>query len=293
LLLGKRGAGKTAFLNCFFNSKSESYPINTARTEVITIYPFVHFTSSSKIEVRFIDAPGYTEANLEEYTQSVVSQIQQSYEKESDYWLRQRLAKHLDNFKDERIHLCLFFLTGPCIEEGDWTIMKRIEKITNLIPVISKGDHYTTAEVHQFKRDIEAKRREAGVNWLSVEEIIRQKHPALLDSLLESSFGKSPPFVIVSCFEREYSDQLHCFQLIRAYNWGTVELENKKHNDFAFLKGLLIYQLSEPLIRSTSILQRSYLEEKELRARAIRPQYVLKYSESSFLRFPKSMRRVS
>ncbi len=74
--------------------------------------------------------------------------------------------------------------------------MKRIESMINIIPVIAKGDTFTTSELKQLKRKIEEKRKAENINWFSLEEIIRQNYHEKLNRLINGSFGKSPPFVI-------------------------------------------------------------------------------------------------
>ena len=97
------------------------------------------------------------------------------------------------------MHCCIFFLSGPWVSDYDWQIMKNIENITNIIPIIAKGDTFTTSELREFKKNINLKLRTTSINWLSIEEIIRQGFPEKLGRLLEGSFGKSPPFVITCC----------------------------------------------------------------------------------------------
>jgi septin family protein len=96
------------------------------------------------------------------------------------------------------------------------------------------------------------------VNWFSIEELLRQYHNEKLKNLLEGTFGRSPPFVITCCTEKEYNETTKKTELVRDFRWGKCELNNETHNDFKFLKSLLIYYLSDLLIRYTDISMRSF-----------------------------------
>jgi septin family protein len=53
--------------------------------------------------------------------------------------------------KDSRLHLCIFFLSGPWISDSDWQIMKKLKNEIMIIPVIAKGDCYTISERRLIK----------------------------------------------------------------------------------------------------------------------------------------------
>lgn len=76
----------------------------------------------------------------------------------------------------------------------------------NIIPVIAKGDTFTTAELKFFKKKIIEKNKIEQINLFSLEEYIRQKNPDKLPRLLSGSFGNSPPFVITCCTEKYYNE---------------------------------------------------------------------------------------
>lgn len=151
-------------------------------------------------EVNLIDFPGYEEVETQRYIRDV------------DELINQRLEAHLAKLSDkkamrstivdERIHCCIYFLAGPWICEADWQIMKKIENITNIIPVIAKGDTYSTREIREFKKKVFEKNKLMKINWFSIEELLRQFHPEKVSNLLEGTFGVAPPFVIVCCTEK-------------------------------------------------------------------------------------------
>ncbi|EGR28184.1 hypothetical protein IMG5_181130 [Ichthyophthirius multifiliis] len=61
------------------------------------------------------------------------------------------------NEQDERIHVCLFFLSLDCIKQTDLYIIKKLQKYVNIIPVISRGDLYQYSELKQIKQELQKK----------------------------------------------------------------------------------------------------------------------------------------
>lgn len=96
-------------------------------------------------EVKLIDMPGYEESKVHQYMKDVEDLINKRFEAHLKK-ISDRLALRSE-IKDERIHCCLYFLSGPWICESDWVIMKKIENITNIIPIVAKGDTFTTREI--------------------------------------------------------------------------------------------------------------------------------------------------
>jgi septin family protein len=53
-------------------------------------------------------------------------------------------------------------------------VLESLHQKCNIIPVIAKGDSYTTEEVIELKKNILSK---AKFQWFNVEEYIRLKYP--------------------------------------------------------------------------------------------------------------------
>lgn len=55
---------------------------------------------------------------------------------------------------DQRIHLCLYFLSGREDLKEDVALMKRLSKYSNLVPMIGHGDSRTREEIVELKENI-------------------------------------------------------------------------------------------------------------------------------------------
>jgi septin family protein len=58
------------------------------------------------------------------------------------------------NLKDNRVHLLLYFFGGHHTNASDFTIIKKLQKHVNVIPIIPKADSFTSDELLRMKIDI-------------------------------------------------------------------------------------------------------------------------------------------
>jgi len=59
----------------------------------------------------------------------------------------------------------LYFFDSPRIKKNDFTILKRLSKYVNILPVISKADSLTQLELKQLKEDIICESNENGIDF--------------------------------------------------------------------------------------------------------------------------------
>ncbi len=69
------------------------------------------------------------------------------------------------------MHVILFFINGPRIKAEDLMLMKKIQKYSNVIPIIPKGDSYTVEEIHEIKRNIIQQAAEQKIKWFDCFEV--------------------------------------------------------------------------------------------------------------------------
>lgn len=72
-------------------------------------------------------------------------------------YLRKELTPQRDQrINDTRVHCVLYFIapTGHALSPLDISVMKKIAKVANLVPVIAKSDSLTKEEQVQFKARI-------------------------------------------------------------------------------------------------------------------------------------------
>jgi septin family protein len=58
--------------------------------------------------------------------------------------------------QDTRIHCCLFFInpTGHSLRPIDVIVMKKLQEVVNIVPVIAKADSLTLEERENFKQKV-------------------------------------------------------------------------------------------------------------------------------------------
>ena len=118
--------------------------------------------------------PGYEETKVQQYLKDVENLINKRFQAHLNKISDRKAFR--SEIKDERIHCCLYFLSGPWVCESDWIIMKKIENITNIIPIVAKGDTFTTRQIKEFKKKIFERNKSMNVNWFSIEEVAKYKN---------------------------------------------------------------------------------------------------------------------
>lgn len=58
------------------------------------------------------------------------------------------------NIEDNRIHLVLYFFEGHHTKAVDFSMIRKLQKYANIIPVVSKADSFKHEELNAFKLDI-------------------------------------------------------------------------------------------------------------------------------------------
>ena len=164
------------------------------------------------------------------------------------------------NFKDDlRVHACLYFIqpSGQTLSSLDIKVMKELGTRVNLIPVISKGDTITKANLKEFK--------------LRILECIKEHqisiyHPPVDDDPenLSKEIIEAMPFSIISS-EKEVNVKGKSVRG-REYLWGVAEVENPVHCEFVHLRNLLIrtnmYDLIESTVSHYENYRSSYLQNR-------------------------------
>uniref|UniRef100_A0A287CZ22 Septin-type G domain-containing protein n=1 Tax=Ictidomys tridecemlineatus TaxID=43179 RepID=A0A287CZ22_ICTTR len=137
---------------------------------------------------------------------------------------------------DTRVHCCLYFIpaTGHSLRPLDIEFMKRLSKVVNIVPVIAKADTLTLEERVYFKQRITADLLSNGIDVYPQKEFDEDSE----DRLVNEKFREMIPFAVVGS-DQEY--QVNGKRILgRKTKWGTIEVENTTHCEFAYLRDLLI-----------------------------------------------------
>ena len=60
----------------------------------------------------------------------------------------------LASIVDNRVHLLLYFFNGHHTNANDFTMLRKLQKIVNVIPLIPKADSFTPLELLRMKMDV-------------------------------------------------------------------------------------------------------------------------------------------
>ncbi|XP_015414707.1 PREDICTED: septin-9 [Myotis davidii] len=121
-----------------------------------------------------------------------------------------------------------------CLRPLDIEFMKRLSKVVNIVPVIAKADTLTLEERVYFKQRITADLLSNGIDVYPQKEFDEDAE----DRLVNEKFREMIPFAVVGS-DHEY--QVNGKRILgRKTKWGTIEVENIMHCEFAYLRDLLI-----------------------------------------------------
>ncbi|KAK6198886.1 Cdc3 septin [Scheffersomyces amazonensis] len=280
MAVGESGLGKTTLINTLFNkdiltkkdeefeSIDESSKPNDEEIKVkINSIEQEIEEDGVKLKLNVVTTPGFGESldNTDSW-KPIVDEINSRF----DSYLEAESRINRSVIKDTRIHALLYFIepTGHSLKSLDIAFMKQVHEKVNLIPIIAKSDTLTDEEIQGFKQRILADIQEQGIKTFT--PIDYQSSNISNDGITEDEesilktkeiLSKVPFAVIGSTKEIQNPEG----KLVRGrqYPWGIIEVENQNHNDFSYLRQLLVRQFLEELKEQTSnILYENYRTEK-------------------------------
>lgn len=240
MVVGQSGLGKSTLMNTLFKSKvSRKSVLGTAEEKIpktIEIKSISHDIEEKKVRMKLtvIDTPGFgDQINNENCWRPIMKFINDQYEQ----YLQEEI--NIDRKKripDSRVHCCIYFIppTGHCLRPLDVEFMRRLSKVVNIVPVIAKADTLTLEERDFFKKKIREELRANGIDVYPQKEFDEDAE----DRTINEKIREMIPFAVVGS-DQEY--QVNGRRLLgRKTKWGTIEVENIAHCEFAYLRDLLI-----------------------------------------------------
>ncbi|XP_060921403.1 neuronal-specific septin-3-like isoform X2 [Labrus mixtus] len=240
MVVGQSGLGKSTLMNTLFKSKvSRKSVLATAQEKIpktIEIKSISHDIEEKGVRMKLtvIDTPGFgDQINNENCWQPIMKFINDQYEA----YLQEEI--NIDRKKripDSRVHCCIYFIppTGHCLRPLDVEFMRRLSKVVNIVPVIAKADTLTLEERDFFKKKIREELRANGIDVYPQKEFDEDAE----DRMINEKIREMIPFAVVGS-DQEY--QVNGRRLLgRKTKWGTIEVENIAHCEFAYLRDLLI-----------------------------------------------------
>nr|XP_015211757.1 PREDICTED: septin-9-like isoform X2 [Lepisosteus oculatus] len=254
MVVGQSGLGKSTLMNTLFKSKvSRRSVLATAEERIpqtIEIKSISHDIEEKGVRMKLtvIDTPGFgDQINNENCWQPIMKFINDQYEK---YLQEEININRKKRIPDSRVHCCIYFIppTGHSLRPLDVEFMRRLSKVVNIVPVIAKADTLTLEERDFFKQKIREELRANGIDVYPQKEFDEDAEDRMVNekirplarltalALLRSQ--EMIPFAVVGS-DQEY--QVNGRRLLgRKTKWGTIEVENIAHCEFAYLRDLLI-----------------------------------------------------
>ncbi|XP_076791522.1 septin-9 isoform X2 [Arvicanthis niloticus] len=240
MVVGQSGLGKSTLINTLFKSKISRKSVQPTSEEripkTIEIKSITHDIEEKGVRMKLtvIDTPGFGDhINNENCWQPIMKFINDQYEK---YLQEEVNINRKKRIPDTRVHCCLYFIpaTGHSLRPLDIEFMKRLSKVVNIVPVIAKADTLTLDERVYFKQRITADLLSNGIDVYPQKEFDEDAE----DRLVNEKFREMIPFAVVGS-DHEY--QVNGKRILgRKTKWGTIEVENTTHCEFAYLRDLLI-----------------------------------------------------
>ncbi|XP_037544869.1 neuronal-specific septin-3 isoform X1 [Nematolebias whitei] len=240
MVVGQSGLGKSTLMNTLFKSKvSRKSALATAQEKIpktVEIKSISHDIEEKGVRMKLtvIDTPGFgDQINNENCWQPIMKFINDQYEA---YLQEEININRKKRIPDSRVHCCIYFIppTGHCLRPLDVEFMRRLSKVVNIVPVIAKADTLTLEERDFFKKKIREELRANGIDVYPQKEFDEDAE----DRMINEKIREMIPFAVVGS-DQEY--QVNGRRLLgRKTKWGTIEVENIAHCEFAYLRDLLI-----------------------------------------------------
>lgn len=144
-----------------------------------------------------IDCPGYSEsAPIKEWYQGIEKYVQRKSQTYDE--LKKVTLNNPNSFRkgviDCRVHLCLWFISGHRLQLNDVIFMKKLQKFTNILPVLTSiEDEVDVEEVEAYKFAINREGEDYQLNWIDLERDVGSME-MVYEELNMIPIEPTPPF---------------------------------------------------------------------------------------------------
>ncbi|KAG8145485.1 hypothetical protein E2320_012011 [Naja naja] len=158
MVVGQSGLGKSTMVNTLFKSKisrksaCSGYQERIPKTVQLLSVTHIVEEKGVKMKLTVTDTPGFgDQINNQNCWEPIIQYINDQYER---YLKEEILINRKQKIPDTRVHACVYFVppTGHWLRPLDLEFMRRLSKITNVVPVIAKADTLTLEERAEFKQ---------------------------------------------------------------------------------------------------------------------------------------------
>ncbi len=232
MCVGQTGLGKSTLVNTLFSShlidsKGRKRPDEPIRqTTEISGQSHIIEENGVRLRLNIIDTPGYgDQINNDRCWDPIIKYIKDQH---SSY-LRKELTAQREKFiQDTRVHCCLFFIapTGHSLKALDVVVLKKLNDVVNVVPIIAKSDSLTLEERFAFKQRIREEFNHYGLRMYPYDnEEFGEEERAL-----NTQINNIIPFAVVGS---ERTMNIGGKQVrARLNRWGLINVEDEKHCEF-------------------------------------------------------------
>uniref|UniRef100_A0A8C1GUD5 Septin n=1 Tax=Cyprinus carpio TaxID=7962 RepID=A0A8C1GUD5_CYPCA len=264
MVAGESGLGKSTLINSLFltdlykDRKLLNAEERISRTVEIIKHTVDIEEKGVKLKLTIIDTPGFGDAvNNTESWKAITDYIDQQFEQ----YFRDESGLNRKNIQDNRVHCCLYFIPpfGHGLRPVDVEFMKALQDKVNVVPLISKADCLTPAEMRKMKDRVREEIEKFGIKVYQFpdcdsdeDEEFKQQDRELKESTPFAVIGSNTivevkgqrvrgrlyPWGIV---EGQYGSALEYLYLcLYIYIFFLITVENQSHCDFVKLRNMLI-----------------------------------------------------
>lgn len=248
MLAGVPGTGKSTFLNTLFGDSLVTKQPWTADS-VVRERHFELTENGYRMHLTAVDMPGFGAKMDNQFSWvPLVRYIDHNFK----MYLLQEEQPNRSQLRDNRVHICLFFIQPTSTELCSLDIhsMKEISKRVNLIPLVARSDTLNKNELARFKQLINETLEK---NDIRVCQFVSDNY--VLDKI--KCFA---PFAVIGSnqyFKNNKGDLVRA----RRYGWGMVEVDNPDHCDFVHLRDILMAEHLLDLMASTDSHYNQYRQQ--------------------------------
>nr|XP_055063644.1 septin 5b [Misgurnus anguillicaudatus] len=241
MVAGESGLGKSTLINSLFlTDLYKDRKLLNAEERISQTVEIIKHTvdieeKGVKLKLTIVDTPGFGDAvNNTECWKAVTDYIEQQFEQ----YFRDESGLNRKNIQDNRVHCCLYFIPpfGHGLRPVDVEFMKALQDKVNVVPLISKADCLTPAEMKKMKDKVREEIEKYGIKVYQFSDCDSDEDEELKQQ--DRELKESTPFAVIgSNTTVEIKGQRVRGRL---YPWGIVEVENQSHCDFVKLRNMLI-----------------------------------------------------
>lgn len=262
MVVGGANLGKTTLLNTLFLTEEQAAALNPDAdaepepTQSITTHSFNITEGALSLRLNIIDTPGFGDhVNTEKCWKPLVDHIDGAFYQ----YLADESKLNRANIEDHRVHCCLYFISPSQhgLRPLDVITLTQLHNKVNIIPVIAKADTLSKPELKALKEQLLLEFEQHSIN------VFRPS----MDDDDESEYASN--LELISCMPFAVVGSTTCLSVGgkivrgRQYPWGTVEVNNPDHCDFALLRNMIVRSHLQDLKDITAeVLYENYRKEE-------------------------------